>query len=658
MEINRTKIDYIPRSQYIKNGSAGTSSSSVTTTDNSALAYINNLFTYDAENQSIRANYNLYGVGEISAYGLGSTGGTGGGTSYNRLDLWDDYGVDKAGYVLSAYLGSDLNSRLIAVENNSTTTISFANITGKPTTLSGYGITDALNINGVASSATKLASVRTIYGQNFDGTQNIYGTIKDVDTIQFSSSYYPTTYVWANNNGLHLNCNSGNELGLSISPSQNVRIGTSTDAGYKLDVNGTTRIFGGLHLNSEGWLQLYNGNNTSTISLSHNNASSKLDIYNRTLGNWANVEAGFLTVDTITMKNNQSEKFIRSNAFGGAIRLRSDGASAVDRGLQLGRVDNNLSFSSFMAINADSGNVSIGSTADNGYKLDVIGSTRISGSLSLTDTIIRSNAYAVDSDVYGNLNWKTGAENWYNWNVGGIMCVFKSGNVMVGSTTDSGFKLDVNGIGKFNNELYLTNGLRIDNAAGSGAGISLFAEPSVNPNYGLMFARTIYKGTHGSVNGDWATYFTMSPDAGRGWIFTSNAAGTGGNVASISNWGNLTCSGEVTAYSASDIRLKTNIKPIMSAIDVINKLNPVQYNWNTLAKELNPLKTDNTEYGLIAQELEVVMPELVHEIYNEYKSIDYVKLVPILIKAVQELKSETDFQQKQINELKQNRWLS
>ena len=90
-------------------------------------------------------------------------------------------------------------------------------------------------------------------------------------------------------------------------------------------------------------------------------------------------------------------------------------------------------------------NVGIGTT-DPQYKLDVNGSTRISGSLSITDTIIRSNAYAVDSDVYGNLNWKTGAENWANWNVGGILCVFKSGNVMIGSTTDSGHKLNVNGV--------------------------------------------------------------------------------------------------------------------------------------------------------------------------------------------------------------------
>ena len=63
-------------------------------------------------------------------------------------------------------------------------------------------------------------------------------------------------------------------------------------------------------------------------------------------------------------------------------------------------------------------------------------------------------------------------------------------------------------------------------------------------------------------------------------------------------------------------------------------------------KELNPLKTDSIEYGLIAQELEEVLPELVHPIYDgEYKSIDYVKIVPLLIGAIKELQLE-------INELK------
>ena len=101
--------------------------------------------------------------------------------------------------------------------------------------------------------------------------------------------------------------------------------------------------------------------------------------------------------------------------------------------------------------------------------------------------------------------------------------------------------------------------------------------------------------------------------------------------------GNIYALGEVTAYSASDVRLKENINSIASALPTIDRLNPVTYNWNSTAKELNNMKTDDLEYGLIAQELEGILPELVHPLYSNYKAIDYIKLIPLLIKGIQEL---------------------
>ena len=107
--------------------------------------------------------------------------------------------------------------------------------------------------------------------------------------------------------------------------------------------------------------------------------------------------------------------------------------------------------------------------------------------------------------------------------------------------------------------------------------------------------------------------------------------------------GNIVATGEVTAYSASDLRLKTDVTTLKDSLRIIELLNPVSYRWNSLAKELNPLKDDNTDYGLIAQELETVMPELVHTIYGgQYKSIDYVKIIPHLICAIKQLKMEVD----------------
>lgn len=113
--------------------------------------------------------------------------------------------------------------------------------------------------------------------------------------------------------------------------------------------------------------------------------------------------------------------------------------------------------------------------------------------------------------------------------------------------------------------------------------------------------------------------------------------------------GNITASGEITAYSSSDIRLKQNIQPLNQSLELINKLNPVSYNWNEKAKELNQNKDEKKDVGVIAQELEKVLPNLVHNIYNdEFLAVDYVKLIPYLIGAIQEL---TD----KINKLENNK---
>lgn len=84
--------------------------------------------TFLAEYNAFRANFeisddlilvrkNFASTEEISAHGINQGTGGGGGSSFSRLDAWADYDSNKAGYVLSAYLGHDLNSRLTVVEN-------------------------------------------------------------------------------------------------------------------------------------------------------------------------------------------------------------------------------------------------------------------------------------------------------------------------------------------------------------------------------------------------------------------------------------------------------------------------------------------------------------------------------------------------------------
>ena len=95
---------------------------------------------------------------------------------------------------------------------------------------------------------------------------------------------------------------------------------------------------------------------------------------------------------------------------------------------------------------------------------------------------------------------------------------------------------------------------------------------------------------------------------------------------------------DVVAFSStpSDKRLKTNVKDIDYGLDTIMKLKPKQYDWK---------KDDRHDIGFIAQEVEEVIPEIVKD--NEWfddkvKTLDYEKLTAVLIKAVQELKTEIE----------------
>ena len=112
----------------------------------------------------------------------------------------------------------------------------------------------------------------------------------------------------------------------------------------------------------------------------------------------------------------------------------------------------------------------------------------------------------------------------------------------------------------------------------------------------------------------------------------------------------------------SDYRLKENIKSFSSkSLDDIMDMNVVTYNYKQI--EINtgdsvpsykfepdsPILT-KTHYGLIAQELKEIYPELVYEDGNGYLSVNYVELVPILIKSIQELKTELDDVKKGVNQ--------
>ena len=139
-------------------------------------------------------------------------------------------------------------------------------------------------------------------------------------------------------------------------------------------------------------------------------------------------------------------------------------------------------------------------------------------------------------------------------------------------------------------------------------------------------------------NGD-HTKFNKSTSTGTYSFYNSS-----GELVRIASNGDLHADGDVIAYSAtiSDQRLKDDVETIETALDKVGNLRGVTYTWNAGSR------AGQRDYGVIAQEVEQVIPEIVREkemalIDGEtYKTVDYEKLTAVLIEAVKELKAEVD----------------
>jgi len=89
-----------------------------------------------------------------------------------------------------------------------------------------------------------------------------------------------------------------------------------------------------------------------------------------------------------------------------------------------------------------------------------------------------------------------------------------------------------------------------------------------------------------------------------------------------------------TLFVASDERLKKGIEPLNASLDKVLRLRGVSYEWSE--RNNKGRGVSNREIGLLAQEVETVLPELVRTDNKGYKAVAYDKLVPVLIEAVKE----------------------
>jgi len=138
-------------------------------------------------------------------------------------------------------------------------------------------------------------------------------------------------------------------------------------------------------------------------------------------------------------------------------------------------------------------------------------------------------------------------------------------------------------------------------------------------------------------------------------IYGGNGTVPSNTIANLSDMitfnGDIAVAGEI--LGASDIKLKEKMDDIMNASQIINKLNPKSYTFKT---DKNIKLPTGIHYGLIAQDVEKILPEIIGNIPAEdglsYKGINYQSIIPILISGMKEQQSEIDKLKKELTTLK------
>ena len=108
--------------------------------------------------------------------------------------------------------------------------------------------------------------------------------------------------------------------------------------------------------------------------------------------------------------------------------------------------------------------------------------------------------------------------------------------------------------------------------------------------------------------------------------------------------GDIGATGDVVAYISSDRRLKDEITPIENSLQKINSIGGYSFVWNE-----NQHIYKGKDYGVIAQEIENILPELVETRDNGYKAVKYDRLVSLLIEGIKDLSKEVQDLKEKIN---------
>jgi len=299
--------------------------------------------------------------------------------------------------------------------------------------------------------------------------------------------------------------------------------------------------------------------------------------------------------------------------------------------------------------------ITLGSNAVANGTFYATGTTLVSGSSQITAGSTTGFATGVKTQLDANTvvsgSSQINATATTNWSTG-IKTRLDAETVVSGSKTISGITLGSN-LGT----LTISTGLSGTSYNGStGVTIANTGVLSITTNTGLS--------TNSSAAGNVTITNTgvTSLTAGTG---VSVSGATGGVTVSIGQAvatsssptfagltinGAITATGDITAYYSSDRRFKSNIQLIPNALEKVIKLNGVTWTWN---EDVNEVTKTTPNTGLIAQEVQEVLPEVVMEREDGHLGLDYSKMMGLLVEAIKEQQTQIHSLTLEIEKLKE-----
>jgi hypothetical protein len=413
-------------------------------------------------------------------------------------------------------------------------THTFDSLTSKPTTLAGYGITDASASGHTHTFASLTSKPTTLSGY---GITDAFTQTQINDKIFLKSNTDNRSVVTIPND-----YNSKFEIkGLKT----NTVIGLTGGATYSalLGIRGWSDSSGGnaheLAFDGNGGIYHRHGATTAWNAFTKL-VENKADIEALLTGNISTHTHDYLPLSggTLTGKLTIAGTGIDGTNLLGYTQLFTSSTSGP-------RIEGrHTAEDRYLKLTAESINLIGPVTASS--SLGVSGDLTITGNLTVNGTTTTINATELnvtDKDiVLGSVTTPTDVTA----SGGGIILRGATNKTILWNATDGwASNQSIKATGGLT-ATTLVNGdyLGVTNTSNtSSKGISLYnGATSGYPTYGLMFSGTATNGTYGGVTADWATYFTMNNTAGRGWVFKT-ASGTGGNVASINTAGLATFAG-------------------------------------------------------------------------------------------------------------------